>query len=102
MKKIIRFFVFLLVLAAAMVILKPSSHDFESWVKEDAARKRGKAKGENIVEKLVDKGVTTANQLQLLATYRYDDHVVIATVEAVANGEKVQFVGIVGTWIKLP
>ncbi|MBN2261330.1 MAG: hypothetical protein JW735_00330 [Prolixibacteraceae bacterium] len=102
MKKLIRGVLFLLVVAGALAIFKPDQSNFENWLKDYSARKRGNAKGENVVEKLVDKGVTTAEQLQILATYQYNNHYVFSTVEAHANGEKLTFVGVAGTWIPLP
>jgi hypothetical protein len=80
MKKLIRSVLFLLVIAGALFVFKPTSSDFETWVKKEGVEKRGNAKGENIVEKLVDKGVTTATQLQILATYRYC-HIVASTAQ---------------------
>ena len=102
MKKLVRGIVFLLVIAGALAIFKPDQSNFENWLKDYSARKRGNAKGENVVEKLVDKGVTTAAQLQILATYQYSNHYVFATVEALANGEKLTYIGVAGTWIPLP
>lgn len=102
MKKLIRFVAILLVIAGALALSKPSAKSFETWVKKEAVEKRSQAKGDNVVEKLVDKGVTTAAQLQILATYRYTDHKLIALVEAHANGEKLTFVGIATFWIPLP
>lgn len=84
-----------------LFVLKPTSNDFESWLKKSAARKRGKAQGENVVERLVEKGVVTATQLQILATYRHHDHLVWTTVEATANGEKLKFIGVAKIWIPL-
>lgn len=102
MKKISRFIVFILIIVGAMAFFKPSEKDFESWLKTNSAAKRGNAKGDNVIEKLVDKGLTTATQLQVLATYSYSNYHVLAVVNANANGEKQKYVGIVGTWIKIP
>lgn len=102
MKKLFRLIVALLILAVALLFFKPSAKNFETWVKKDAVEKRENAKGDNIIEKLADKGVTTVTQLQILATYRYTDHKLVAYVEAHANGEKLQFIGIAGFWIKVP
>jgi len=102
MKKLIRFVVFLVIIAAALAIFKPTESDFEVWVKKEGIEKREKAKGENVVEKLVDKGVTTATQLQLLATYRYTNHYLVAVVDANANGKKMKFIGIATLWIPVP
>lgn len=102
MKKLIRFVIAIVVVAGTLALLKPSAKDFEGWLKDDSAGKRNNAKGDNVVEKLVDVGATTATQLQVLATYRYNDHKVIAFVEANANGEKYRYVGIATTWFKLP
>lgn len=102
MKKLIRLILGLVLVAGVLALLKPSAKDFESWLQENSAKQRSNAKGENVVEKLVDKGVTTATQLQVLATYQYTDHKVIAVVEANANGEKYRYVGLATTWVKLP
>lgn len=102
MKKLFRLVILLLILAVALLFLKPTAKDFETWVKKEAVKKRGNAKGDNFVEKLADKGVTTATQLQLLATYRYFDHKLVAVVEAHANGEKETFIGIASIWIPIP
>jgi len=84
-----------------LFMLKPTASDFESWLKKSAVRKRGKAQGENVVDRLVEKGVVTATQLQILATYRHQDHLVWTTVEATANGEKLIFIGVAKIWIPL-
>ncbi|MBN2805388.1 MAG: hypothetical protein JXR22_01920 [Prolixibacteraceae bacterium] len=102
MKKLIRFVVILLVLAGALALTKPGTKSFETWVKKEAVEKRSQPKGDDLVEKLVDKGVTTAAQLQILATYRYTDHKLIALVEAHANGKKITFLGIATFWIPIP
>lgn len=102
MKKLKRFVLFVLILAGILALLKPTEADFESWVNNKASKERGTAKGENLIEKLADKGVTTVNQLQILGTYRYNNHYVLAIVDAKENGEKVHFVGIAGIWIPLP
>lgn len=102
MKKLSRFIVFILIIAGALAFFKPSESDFEVWLKKDSAVKRGNAKGENVIEKIVDKGVTTATQLQILGTYRYNNYHVLAIVEANANGEKLQYIGLAGMWVKIP
>lgn len=102
MKKLARFFVFILVVAGALAFFKPSEKDFEIWLKKESAEKRGDAKGDNVIEKLVDKGVTTATQLQILGTYRYNNYHVLALVKANANGERLQYVGLAGIWVKIP
>jgi hypothetical protein len=102
MKKLFRILVVLFIAAGALAIFKPTENDFENWLKTHSAKKRGNAKGDNLVEKLVDKGVTTAEQLQVLATYEYDNHYVFASVNAKANGEDLKYIGIAGTWIPLP
>lgn len=102
MKKLIRFVVFFLILIGALAFFKPTEKDFESWVNAKSSRERENAKGDNLIEKLADKGVTTAGQMQLLATYRYTNHHVAAYVEAHANGEKKEFIGVAGFWIPLP
>lgn len=102
MKRLIRIVAIILVLSGILALTKPGTKSFESWVKKEAFEKRSQPKGENVVEKLVDKGVTTAAQLQILATYRYTDHKLIALVEAHANGEKLTFIGIASFWIPVP
>ena len=102
MKKLIRFIVFILVIAGALAFFKPTEKNFEDWVKKEAAEKRGNAKGENVIEKLVDKGITTATQLQILGTYQYNNHYVLSIVKANANGEQLQYLGIAGFWVQLP
>ncbi|MCF8361240.1 MAG: hypothetical protein K9G70_01320 [Prolixibacteraceae bacterium] len=102
MKKLIRFIVIVLIAAGLLAFFKPSEENFESWLKNNSSKKRENAKGDNQVEKLVDKGLTTATQLQVLATYQYANHHVLAIVDANANGEKLTYVGIAGTWVKLP
>lgn len=102
MKKLIRAIVFLVIVGGALAIFKPDQSNFENWINNHSAKQRGNAQGDNMIEKLVDKGVTTATQLQVLATYRYSNHYVFATVDAHANGEKVKYVGAAGTWIQLP
>lgn len=102
MKKFIRFIIFLAIVAVALFIFKPDAQNFENWLKESSAKKQDNAKGDNVVERLIDKGVTTATQLQILGTYSYNDHYVFATVDASANGEKIQYLGIATTWIQLP
>ncbi|MFA9391186.1 MAG: hypothetical protein ACERKD_15360 [Prolixibacteraceae bacterium] len=102
MKKLIRFVVVILILVGALAFFKPSASNFETWLKKEAAHDREEAKGDNIVEKLVDKGLTTATQLQILATYQYSDHKIAAIVEANANGEKLKFLGVATFWIPLP
>jgi hypothetical protein len=102
MKKFVRFIFVLIVIAGALAIFKPSENNFEEWLRADSAKKRAKARGDNAVEKLVDKGLTTATQLQVLANYKYSNHYVIAVVDSKANGDDYKFVGIAGTWIKLP
>ena len=101
MKKLIRFVVTIVILAGLLFLLKPNSNDFENWVKKNAAKKRGNAKGDNVIERLVDKGATTATQLQILATYRNEDHILWTIVEATANGEKLKYIGIAKIWIPL-
>lgn len=95
----------IVVLAASVVLLtllfalhksKPDESNFELWVKKEAAEKRGKTKN------LVQKGVSVATQIQILATYKYSNYQIIAFVEAKANGNKMKFVGIANTWILLP
>jgi hypothetical protein len=102
MKKIIRFFLFLIVIAGALAITKPTDKDFESWVKNKYAHKREKATGENVIEKLADKGAKTATELQILTTYRYTDLIFAAKTEAWANGEKKNSIGFAKIWIALP
>jgi hypothetical protein len=102
MKKLIRFVVILLVLSGILALTKPGSKSFETWVKKKAVEKRSQPDGENVVEKLVNKGVTTAVQMQILATYRYNDHKLVALVAAHANGEKLTFLGIATFWIPIP
>ncbi|MGF7140830.1 hypothetical protein [Roseimarinus sediminis] len=102
MKKITRWVAILLIITGALAFFKPSESDFEAWVNARSAKKRTNAKGDNMVERLADKAVTSAEQVQLLSTYRYSNHHVIAIVEAGANGEKKKFLGIAGTWIPLP
>jgi hypothetical protein len=75
---------------------KPNEDNFELWVKKEAAEKRKKSGN------LVQKGVSIATQIQLLATYRYSDNLLFATVEAKANGEKLHFLGMANTWFLLP
>ena len=101
MKKLIRFVVAIVILAGLLFLLKPNANDFENWVKKNAAKKRGNAKGDNVVERLVDKGATTAKQLQILATYRNEDHILWTTVEATANGEQLKYIGVAKIWIPL-
>lgn len=102
MKKLIRFVVVLLILAAVLAIFKPGESDFESWINKSSSKQRGNAKGDNVVEKLVDKGVTTATQVQVLSTYQYSNHYVLASVKARANGEMLNYLGVAGFWVKLP
>lgn len=92
----------MLIAAGALAIFKPTENDFENWLKSHSAKKRGNAKGDNFIEKLVDKGVTTAEQLQVLATYQYNNHYVFVTVDAKANGEDIKYLGVAGQWIQLP
>jgi hypothetical protein len=89
MKWIIRFLLIIIVFAGVLAITKPTDKDFESWVKNKYAQKREKATGENVIEKLVDKGAKTATELQILATYRYTDL------------EKKNFVGFAKIWVAL-
>ncbi len=102
MKKNVRFILVLIVIAGALAVFKPSEGHFEDWLRADSAKKRGNAKGDNVIEKLVDKGLTTATQLQILATSNYTNYYVIAVVDATANGDDYKYVGIAGTWVKLP
>ena len=102
MKKLTRFLVFALVLTGALALFKPDAKDFEVWLKKESAEKRGNAKGDNIVEKYIDKGTTTLTQLQILGTYKYDNHYFFATVNASANGEKLRYLGIAAIWLKIP
>lgn len=102
MRKFVRLLFLILVIGIALLFLKPTAKDFETWVKKEGVEQRRKAKGDNIVEKIVDKGLTTATQLQLLATYRYTDHKLVALVEANANGDKNTYVGIATFWISVP
>lgn len=102
MKKLVRTILILLLAAGALAVFKPTEKDFETWMNNQSSKKRGNAKGDNVVEKLVDKGAITATQLQVLATYEYYNHLVFATVEAHANGEKIIYLGVARTWIKLP
>ena len=102
MKKIFRFLIFLLVVAGVLALLKPSESNFEEWMRTDSAKKRANAKGENLVERMVDKGLTTATQVQILATYQYTNHYVVAIVDATANGEEYTYLGIAKTWVKIP
>lgn len=102
MKKLIRFIAIILIAAGLLAIFKPSDDNFESWLKNNSSIKRKNAKGDNAVEKLVNKGLTTATQLQVLASYQYTNHHVLAIVKANANGEKLTYVGLAGTWVKLP
>lgn len=102
MKKLIRFVVILLILAGVLAIFKPADSNFESWINSSSSKQRGNAKGDNVVDKLVDKGLTTATQVQVLATYQYTDHYVVASVKARANGEKLNYLGIAGFWVELP
>lgn len=101
MRKGLRIIALLFFAFGLLFVLKPTSNDFENWVKKNAAKKRGNAQGDNMVERLVDKGVTTATQLQILATYRNEDHIIWTTVEAMANGEKLKFIGVAKIWIPL-
>ncbi|MDA3880406.1 MAG: hypothetical protein PF436_08465 [Prolixibacteraceae bacterium] len=102
MKKLVRFVIGLLIIAGALAFFKPTESDFEKWINSSSSKKRGNAKGDNAVEKLVDKGLTTATQVQVLSTYNYSNHHVLAAVKANANGEKLTYVGIAGFWVKLP
>jgi uncharacterized protein YxeA len=102
MKKLVRFIAVVLIATGLLAFFKPSEGDFESWMKNNSSKKRENAKGNNPVEKLVDKGLTTATQLQVLATYQYSNHHVLAIVKANANGEKLTYLGLAGTWVKLP
>ncbi len=102
MKKLIRFIAIVLIVAGLLAFFKPSEDNFENWLKNNSSKKRENAKGDNTVEKLVDKGLTTATQLQVLATYQYTNHHVLAIIEANANGEKLTYVGLAGTWLILP
>lgn len=102
MKKLIRFIAILLIAAGLLAFFKPSEDNFENWLKNNSSKKRENAKGDNTVEKLVEKGLTTATQLQVLATYQYTNHHVLAIIEANANGEELTYVGLAGTWVKLP
>lgn len=101
MRKLLRIIALGFLAFGLLFVLKPTPNDFENWIKKNAAKKRGNAKGENMVERLVDKGATTATQLQILATYRNEDHLVWTTVEANANGEKLKYIGIAKIWIPL-
>ena len=102
MKKLGRFLVFILIVAGLLAFFKPGEKDFEEWLKKESVEKRVNAKGDNVVEKLIDKGTTTVTQLQILGTYQYHNYHVCAIVKANANGEKLQYLGVAGTWMKLP
>jgi len=80
----------------ALYKTKPTEKDFELWVKNEAAKKRKESNN------VIQKGVSIATQIQLLATYRYSDHILFVTVKAKANKEKLKFIGIANCWILLP
>ncbi len=75
---------------------KPTEDKFELWVKKEAAEKRKKSGN------LIQKGVSIATQIQILATYRYSDRLLFVTVQAEVNGEKLHFIGIANSWFLLP
>jgi uncharacterized protein YxeA len=102
MKKLIRTILILVVAAIALVWLKPSDDNFEQWVHKRYKTKRQNANGENLVEKLADKGVNALTEVQVLATYKYSNHYLFATAKAYANGEEKKYLGIAGTWLPLP
>lgn len=102
MKKFRNFVIFLIILAGALAFLKPTEDDFEKWIKKDSARKRENVKGSNVIDQLAEKGINKATELQVLSTYKYNNHFIAATVDAWANLEEVKYLGVAGIWVKLP
>ncbi|MBN1925008.1 MAG: hypothetical protein JW798_04165 [Prolixibacteraceae bacterium] len=102
MKKFRNFVIFLIIVAGALAFLKPTEDDFEKWVKKDFANKRERVKEKNVIDQLAEKGINKATELQVLSTYKYNNHFIAATVDAWANLEEVKYLGVAGLWIKLP
>jgi hypothetical protein len=102
MKKLVRTLIILAIAAIALAYFKPTDDDFEQWVHNRYKTKRQNSTGENVIEKLADKGANALTEVQLLASYQYSNHYLFATAKAYANGEEKKYLGIVGTWLPLP
>lgn len=101
-RKIKRFLILLLVVAAVLAVFKPSEESFKTWIEEKYTQERQDAKADNLIEELVVKGSRALTQVQILSDFDYVNYYVFARVDAYANGKKYRYMGVATRWIELP
>jgi hypothetical protein len=101
MKKLLKVFVVVIVLGGILAILRPDTSDFENYIRDRYKHKNEKAQGEHALDGLVDKGVTKVTELQIIATYEYENKWIAAWVTAEVGEKDFRYLGIAGKWIAL-